>query len=523
MACNPCDDPVITQVPGPAGAAGADGADGTDGLNAYTATTANFIMPAAAATVNVAVAESAWATVGQVVFVQTAGHMTVTAKPDATHLTLQNLGYTGNAAALTNIPATSTISPGGLQGPTGATPGTTLDSISPTTTKGDLIVDNGANSPAASSVRLAAGTDGQMLTSVAAQPSGLQWKTVVPISVIADNAIPRFNGTAASPVPLQDSNLLITDDGSIQSTPSGGNARGSKATDLQVDRNAATQVASGANATLAGGQRNTASDAFSTVSGGFTNVASGNSSTVGGGASGTASGSHSTVSGGSANVASSTAATVAGGASNTASNTYDAIGGGQNNAAGGTYCAIAGGLGNTANSSGAAAIGGGTNNVASGFGSCVPGGESGKADKRCQLAHASGQFAAAGDAQTSELIARNSTVGAVAGVLYPDGGSGPSYITVPNNTSWMFVARIIGRNSDSLSKTWLIEGGIKNNGGVVSLIGAIAVTAGVTDGGAWTNPAIIAGANADLQIDVTGTAAKTIRWVCLLRLIEVAT
>lgn len=54
-----------------------------------------------------------------------------------------------------------------------------------------------------------------------------------------------------------------------------GNARGSKANDLQVDRASATQVASGNNATIGGGQNNTASGNMSTVPGGTGNIASG--------------------------------------------------------------------------------------------------------------------------------------------------------------------------------------------------------------------------------------------------------
>jgi hypothetical protein len=51
-------------------------------------------------------------------------------------------------------------------------------------------------------------------------------------------------------------------------TTTGGNARGTRAVDLQLERAAATQVASGAGSTVSGGRNNTASGANSTVSGG---------------------------------------------------------------------------------------------------------------------------------------------------------------------------------------------------------------------------------------------------------------
>jgi hypothetical protein len=55
-------------------------------------------------------------TIGQVVFVQTAGYFTVGSLPDATHAILTNLGYPGNATIGTVIATGQNISPGGLIG-----------------------------------------------------------------------------------------------------------------------------------------------------------------------------------------------------------------------------------------------------------------------------------------------------------------------------------------------------------------------------------------------------------------------
>lgn len=131
--CPTCPTPGSVAIPGPTGAAGAAGTNGTDGANAFTTVSVAFVMPAEGATVTATVANGSWATVGQVVYVQTAGHMQVTAKAAAS-LTLQNLEntasslYTGNAAPGTNIPLNSTISPAGPQGAAGA------DGTSPVTT-----------------------------------------------------------------------------------------------------------------------------------------------------------------------------------------------------------------------------------------------------------------------------------------------------------------------------------------------------------------------------------------------------
>ena len=60
-------------LPGPRGPAGADGTDGTNGENGYTTTTAGFNMPAEGANATVPVESSAWASLGQIVYVESAG------------------------------------------------------------------------------------------------------------------------------------------------------------------------------------------------------------------------------------------------------------------------------------------------------------------------------------------------------------------------------------------------------------------------------------------------------------------
>ncbi|MFN8366050.1 MAG: hypothetical protein U0Y96_02275 [Candidatus Kapaibacterium sp.] len=93
----------------------------------------------------------------------------------------------------------------------------------------------------------------------------------------------------------------------------GGNKRGQYATDLQRDRWANTQVASGDNSIVSGGYANTASGLYSTVSGGANN---------------TASNGYSTVCSGYLNVTSGQYGVISGGAKNNISNVYSAISGG---------------------------------------------------------------------------------------------------------------------------------------------------------------------------------------------------
>lgn len=413
----------------------------------------------------------------------------------------------------------------GIQGPAGPATGF------PTTTRGDLMADNGANSPASSVVRLAAGSDGQILVPIAAQPAGLQYKTLIPTSVSADKAIPRYNGASGSPVPLQDSKMLITDDGALQSTPSGGNARGAQAVDLQVVRNAATQVASGQQSTIAGGFKNTASNAWSTVCGGINNSATGVEDFVGGGINNVSSGGQSTIGGGSTNSSSGNGSTVAGGNGNVATNQYAAVGGGASNTANNVGSTVVGGNNNVASGSQATVLGG-LNNTASGFMSATVGGERANAYLNAQIASSAGFFTNAGDSQWSVVNPRIQTADATANVILtldnsnPPFGFGLSYITVPVNTAWIFEGSLIARrSSDGANHIWTFVGGIKNNGGTTSLIGSVTLTDLVHDGaftgGTLAVQVVADNTNSALSVQVTGIAATNIRWGARIRLTEV--
>ncbi len=120
--CNPCPEIQATSIPGVEGAPGSDGAAGQPGSSAFTLTTADFAVPAVAADVSVTVADNSWMSVGQNVFVEGPANFTVTSKAGTTAVVLNFLGYIGDVAPGTNIPAGSQISPGGIQGSTVADP-----------------------------------------------------------------------------------------------------------------------------------------------------------------------------------------------------------------------------------------------------------------------------------------------------------------------------------------------------------------------------------------------------------------
>ena len=501
--CGQCLDVPITQIPGPQGDPGADGTNGTDGSNAFTETTDSFTMPAVSGNVTVDVLDSTWMAVGQIVFVENAGYFTVNSVPDAVSVSLTNLGYDGNAAPTTIIPSGQQVSPGGKKGTDGAAGSSTLNDLSPTNLKGDLIVDTGANNPDADDVRFARGTDGQILTSLTAQPVGLQWQSLLP-NAATDNVLPRFDASGTtSPTPLQASGLLVTDDGALQSTPTGGNARGSKATDLQIDRSAATQVASGAGAIIPGGANNTASG-ISSFAAGDTNLASGDGA----------------VAIGDSNTASASPC-VAIGDQHTVSDTFAACLGGSTGTADAPYASTFGGFANFAHADYSAALGrlcgtsvGAESSLASGFRSV--------AYLYAQRAHSAGPFTDPGDAQTSDLLWRGTTANATPTELFIDGSAARA--TVPADTTWAFEIIGLGRRSDGMSICFKIDGGIKNDAGTVVLVAAVTtiVTADGTGAVLGAGNFVVSAddPNNALIITVTGQVAQDWRWVARARLVE---
>ena len=175
------------------------------------------------------------------------------------------------------------------------------------------------------------------------------------------------------------------------SATTGGNKRGTYATDWQKSRTAATQVASGNYSTIAGGRDNTASTTSSFIGGGYSNAAqTSNYTTVVGGAFNTASSTYSFVGGGVANTVSTgtSAAIVSGstnaatgqesfvgsGSTNTASGLRASVIGGFQNTASSNYSFVGGGFTNTAQTNTYAVVVGGANNIASGQYSFVGGG-----------------------------------------------------------------------------------------------------------------------------------------------------
>lgn len=273
-----------------------------------------------------------------------------------------------------------------------------------------------------------------------------------------------------------------------EGSSTGGNARGTKSVDLQIDRISASQVASGTSSGIFAGRRNVASGTYSTVLGG-----SGNQATAEG------------------------ACSV----------------GGQLNTVSALYAANVCGNGNTASGNSSATLGGGTNTASLDY-SVTVGGLGASAYLHAQLAHASGFFTEVGDAQSSEIIFRRRITGTAQAELFLDGSSIQAILAATNRI-WGFRANVVGVcdtagngvgiTAGEVWSTWH-DGAIKRIGTATSIVGAVSVS-GVSDTGMATATVTI---DADdttealrIQITPPTTAGTTTvcRWVATIYLTEI--
>lgn len=555
--CPPtCTEPTSIQVPGPAGAAGTNGTNGAAGADSYSTFTSIFTFPAELGTAVAAVDSTAWMSINQIVFLARAdgsvsGYFQITVIGGATSVTLRNLEDAASSAYLSNSAPGSTItvggkiSPAGLQGPSvnpsGAIPGAsdlrgTYDGIGPKlkvgNAKGSLIVGNGTDSVEVP----VSGTNGHLLRSNSVDTEGLDWFQGLPLTGdanISKNRLGRLSATTGLPIPIVSSKTQINDPGSVTVGETGalvldasaGNARGVDAVDLQVaTRTNVAMVASGAESFLGGGDDNTVSGARGVCGGGDGNTVSsvegfvgggegnqaitGDRTVVCGGQNNVASGTESFIGGGEGHIASATRSTVAGGLSNTASGAQSAIGGGQSNTASSDYATISGGIGNTASAEGAVVVGG----------------TYATSDKHGQVSHAAGRFVLPGDAQTFELVLRRGTTDDTASELFLDGAS--LRATIPTNTTWAFHLHTVARDSNGAtaeSAAWEVKGAISNDNGTTSLVAAVtSVTLADDTAGTWVHAVTANDANDALVVTVTGEIGRTVRWVCHMRVVQVA-
>jgi hypothetical protein len=225
--------------------------------------------------------------------------------------------------------------------------------------------------------------------------------------------------------------LLIPDN-----TITGGNSRGVKAVDLQMSLSSASSIASGNFAFIGGGSGNTASGVGSTIAGGTNN---------------TITNSYSSINGGNGNTVNSTYSTIIGGSNNLIPSTYN-------------YSSIIGGRDN-----GVYAL----YSIASGYNA--------SAYLYGQSAKASGFFTTQGDAQTTEIILRQTIIGTGSTELFLDGVTLQSFLAYGGTTNrlWTFTIQVAafvssgGTVNCPNASSWssVHNGGIKLSGTTTTLLG----------------------------------------------------
>ena len=140
-----------------------------------------------------------------------------------------------------------------------------------------------------------------------------------------------------------------------------------------------------------------------------------------------------------------------------------------------------------------------------------------------QFAYASGYFAAAGDAQTSVYVLRNTTTSATQTELFADGSSAD--ISVPNDSTIMFKASVVARrtDADNESAAYILEGCVDNNNGTTALVGSLGTKTILSeDRTNWDVTITADNTNNGINVLVTGEASKNIRWVAKVEITVVS-
>lgn len=226
-------------------------------------------------------------------------------------------------------------------------------------------------------------------------------------------------------------------------------------------------------------------------------------------------------------------------AAQVASAAYSAIGGGLGNTANGAYTNVTGGRLNTATGQHSIVTGGWLNAV-TGTESIITGGrDNASSGTNCRVGGASGSDRgitaadvfglAAGFQRGHYHLQRNTTnsTTATATAVYNAAASASNTLTLNNNSAAQFSGMIVAKQASSTdAKCWKFEGLIVRGASAGTTILTAAVTptvvAAATGAAAWTVAISADTTLGGLKVDVTGEAAKNIAWNVVIDTSEVA-
>ena len=127
-----------------------------------------------------------------------------------------------------------------------------------------------------------------------------------------------------------------------------------------------------------------------------------------------------------------------------------------------------------------------------------------------------------GDGQASHVVAQGVTTNATPTSIYARTSAG-TRLLVANNSTAAFTALIVARRTDVVGEAaaYEIKGLIANNAGTTAIVGAITKTVIAESDASWDATIVADNTNDAIDIQVTGAAAKTIKWAANVLVVEI--
>jgi hypothetical protein len=348
------------------------------------------------------------------------------------------------------------------------------------------------------------------------------WVTDTKALVVGDGE--SLGGVPAGQFPLggvvasgSTNGSVFTDRRIEGSSVTAGNPRGPGSIDLQIQRTNATQVAAGESSAIIAGGRNA-----TTVASGFSAVVAGSDNFIDADNSGIVGSALSTIE----SPGDIGACFIGGGQENTAYGDGSAIIGGFLNRAGEEFDTEPGGvvIGGSENlAKSVSVVVGGIGNVASGIASTAIGGFNGTADRYAMLSHSGGtisNFTARGQAVEFVMKARTTNTTPTEMLL-----ATAVRLVVPVNVAMSGVVEVFGiKESDGANAGhYLRKFVIRRIANTTALLGSVTAVGTDYESDAGLDVAVTADdTNESLKVEVTGLSTTNIRWVAVVRGVEIA-